>query len=181
MEIQKIFSSYDGYEEERLYSILMSEEELVLFSELQKEFSGTNKIAQEIVKGWEKSGKTGTGFEGALNRFKRARGVKKGVQKIERRTKEQMEGINKMFENNPELKERYGEKVKDAATNRVLLTSSLRQHLGKGGNGLNSWNNSVEWVRGIPKVNNVSKEAINKSIERSGLKNQLDVNKIVGK
>ena len=37
----KIFSSYDdyGYEDERLYSVLMSEEELSLFSELQKEFT----------------------------------------------------------------------------------------------------------------------------------------------
>ena len=37
MEIQKIFS--DEYDEERLYSVLMNEEELALFSELQKEFA----------------------------------------------------------------------------------------------------------------------------------------------
>ena len=41
MEIMKVFSSYDdyGYEEERLYSVLMSEEELSLFSEIQREFA----------------------------------------------------------------------------------------------------------------------------------------------
>ena len=41
MEIMKVFSSYDdyGYEDERLYSVLMSEEELTLFSEIQKEFA----------------------------------------------------------------------------------------------------------------------------------------------
>ena len=36
MEIQKVFS--DEYDEERYYSVLMNEEEVVLFSELQKEF-----------------------------------------------------------------------------------------------------------------------------------------------
>ena len=37
----KVFSSYDdyGYEDERLYSVLLDEEELNLFSELQKEYS----------------------------------------------------------------------------------------------------------------------------------------------
>ena len=41
MEIMKVFSSYDdyGYEEERLYSVLMDENELALFSEIQKEYS----------------------------------------------------------------------------------------------------------------------------------------------
>ena len=36
MEIMKIFSSYDdyGYEDERLYSVLMSEEEVALYSEM---------------------------------------------------------------------------------------------------------------------------------------------------
>ena len=36
MEIQKIFS--DEFDDERYYSVLMNEEELVLFSEIQKEF-----------------------------------------------------------------------------------------------------------------------------------------------
>lgn len=36
MEIMKIFSSYDdyGYEDERLYSVLMSEDEVALYSEM---------------------------------------------------------------------------------------------------------------------------------------------------
>lgn len=39
MEIMKIFSSYDdyGYEDERLYSVLMSEEEVALYSEMIEE------------------------------------------------------------------------------------------------------------------------------------------------
>ena len=39
MEIMKVFSSYDNYgnEEERLYSVLMTEEELALFSEKKEE------------------------------------------------------------------------------------------------------------------------------------------------
>ena len=39
MEIMKVFSSYDdyGYEDERLYSVLMTEEELALFSEKKEE------------------------------------------------------------------------------------------------------------------------------------------------
>lgn len=37
MEIQKIFTDTEGYE--RLYSVLLSEEELSLFSEIQKEFN----------------------------------------------------------------------------------------------------------------------------------------------
>ena len=42
MEIMKVFSSYDdyGYEDERLYSVLMSEEELNLF---QREYSIKSK------------------------------------------------------------------------------------------------------------------------------------------
>ena len=42
MEIMKVFSSYDdyGYEDERLYSVLMTEDELVsLFSEDEKKMS----------------------------------------------------------------------------------------------------------------------------------------------
>ena len=49
----KVFSSYDdyGYEDERLYSVLMDEEELSLFSEYQKEF---NSQAQKLIrKKWE--------------------------------------------------------------------------------------------------------------------------------
>ena len=39
MEIMKIFSSYDdyGYEDERLYSVLMSEDEVALYSEMIEE------------------------------------------------------------------------------------------------------------------------------------------------
>ena len=37
----KVFSSFDdyGYEDERLYSVLMNEDEICLFSEIQKEFN----------------------------------------------------------------------------------------------------------------------------------------------
>ena len=51
----KVFSSYDdyGYEEERLYSVLMSEEELSLFSEIQKEFN--SKARKALRTAWETS------------------------------------------------------------------------------------------------------------------------------
>ena len=41
MEIMKVFSSYDdyGYEDERLYSVLMTEDEVALYSEFQNEFA----------------------------------------------------------------------------------------------------------------------------------------------
>jgi hypothetical protein len=47
MEIQKIFSEVDT--NEKLYSVLMSEEELALFSEIQKEF-GFKEVLQKIAK-----------------------------------------------------------------------------------------------------------------------------------
>ena len=52
MEIQKIFSSYDdyGYEDERIYSVLMSEEEMMMFSEIQREFTGAVKAANKAAK-----------------------------------------------------------------------------------------------------------------------------------
>ena len=46
----KVFSSYD---EERIYSVLMSEEELMLFSEIQKEFGNTANKA--LKNAWVKS------------------------------------------------------------------------------------------------------------------------------
>ena len=45
MEIQKIFS--DMYDEERIYSVLMNEDEIALFSEIQKEF---NSKAQKALR-----------------------------------------------------------------------------------------------------------------------------------
>jgi hypothetical protein len=56
MEIQKIFSEIDT--DEKLYSVLMSEEELALFSEIQKEFASVRgmkkygkRLVDEIAKG----------------------------------------------------------------------------------------------------------------------------------
>ena len=42
----KIFSSYDdyGYEDERLFSVLMTEDEIDLFSEIQKEFASIKNL-----------------------------------------------------------------------------------------------------------------------------------------
>lgn len=45
MEIQKIFTDTEGYE--KLYSVILSEEELTLFSEIQKEF---NSKAQKALR-----------------------------------------------------------------------------------------------------------------------------------
>ena len=50
MEIQKIFSNIEDLEE-NLYSVLMSEEELSLFSELQKEFN--SKAQKALRKAWD--------------------------------------------------------------------------------------------------------------------------------
>ena len=51
MEIQKIFS--DQYDEERLYSVLMTEEELALFSEAMEEVEEPKKSStgKKIAKG----------------------------------------------------------------------------------------------------------------------------------
>lgn len=51
MEIQKIFSNVED-PEENLYSVLMSEEELSLFSELQKEFTSIKKM-KKVMKSSE--------------------------------------------------------------------------------------------------------------------------------
>ena len=58
MEIMKIFSSYDdyGYEDERLYSVLMNEDELALFSDMKEE---------EEKKGMSKGAKVALGVGGA--------------------------------------------------------------------------------------------------------------------
>ena len=50
MEIQKVFSNIED-PEENLYSVLMSEEELSLFSEFQKEFNSKSMKALRNV--WE--------------------------------------------------------------------------------------------------------------------------------
>lgn len=52
MIIQKIFSSIEE-ESEKLYSVLMSEEELSLFSEIQKEFGNIRKANRIAKKAWE--------------------------------------------------------------------------------------------------------------------------------
>ena len=46
----KVFSSYDdyGYEDERIYSTLMTEEELYLFSEIQKEFNSVRQLKKGL-------------------------------------------------------------------------------------------------------------------------------------
>ena len=52
MEIIKVFSDIEG--DERLYSVLMNEEELVLFSEIQREFTGSVKRANKASRrAWE--------------------------------------------------------------------------------------------------------------------------------
>lgn len=56
MEIQKIFSEINT--DEKLYSVLLSEDELALFSEIQKEFGDIKKANKALKKAWEmKAGK----------------------------------------------------------------------------------------------------------------------------
>ncbi len=63
MEIQKVFS--DMYNEERIYSVLMNEDELALFSEIQKEFNSkaakerNNKYFESLGTDDVRGGKTG--------------------------------------------------------------------------------------------------------------------------
>ena len=56
----KVFSSYDdyGYEDERLYSVLMNEEELALFSDMKEE-------EEKKKKGMSKGAKVALGVGGA--------------------------------------------------------------------------------------------------------------------
>ena len=49
MEIQKVFS--DMYDEERIYSVLMNEDEIALFSEIQKEFGFKSKALAVVAPG----------------------------------------------------------------------------------------------------------------------------------
>lgn len=57
MEIRNIYSSYDnyGYEDEKLYSVLMDEDEVSLFSELQKEFGLVKAANKAARKAYERS------------------------------------------------------------------------------------------------------------------------------
>ena len=48
MEIQRIYSEIDT--DEKLYSVLMNEEELALFSEIQKEFAVKPKLSRTYFK-----------------------------------------------------------------------------------------------------------------------------------
>ena len=50
MEIQKVFSNIED-PEENLYSVLMSEDEVALFSEIQKEFGFKSKALAVVVPG----------------------------------------------------------------------------------------------------------------------------------
>lgn len=50
MEIQKVFSNIED-PEETLYSVLMSEDEVALFSEIQKEFGFKSKALAVIAPG----------------------------------------------------------------------------------------------------------------------------------
>ena len=62
MEIMKVFSSYDdyGYEDERLYSVLMSEEELSLYSEMIETLYSEEEESQKSS-GLKKAGKLALG------------------------------------------------------------------------------------------------------------------------
>ena len=51
MEIQKIFSEIDT--DEKLYSVLMTEEELAFYSEIQKEFGKVKQANKALKKAWE--------------------------------------------------------------------------------------------------------------------------------
>ena len=47
MEIMKIFSDTEG--SERLFSVLMTEDEIDLFSEIQKEFASIKNLKKELI------------------------------------------------------------------------------------------------------------------------------------
>ena len=105
MEIMKVFSSYDdyGYEEDRIYSVLMDEEELMLFSEYTpgvtaydrtdriKQMKDSDVLAEKKRSNagtYVKSAKTGiigstlgagTGAVLGMTKFGKALGVKKAA------------------------------------------------------------------------------------------------------
>ena len=100
MEIQKIFS--DEYDKERLYSVLLDEEEMYLFSELQKEFAVDFGRARELAMGTSKA--IGKGFN------KVDKGLKKSIEKV--------------FEKNPSLKEKA--EIANEKVNRFLADTDKK-------------------------------------------------------
>ena len=83
MEIQKVFSDY--YDTERMYSVLMSEDELRFYSELQKEFGikealgkyiskarngVAKKLDQSIIRDLEKATNASISFQSTKNDLK---------------------------------------------------------------------------------------------------------------
>lgn len=66
MEIQKIYSEIDT--DEKIYSVLMSEDELALFSEIQKEKDDTKlKLSNRLnILGYKLSGKRGRDYDRAV-------------------------------------------------------------------------------------------------------------------
>ena len=82
MEIQRIFSNIED-PEETLYSVLMDEEELAIFSEVQREFTGVVKAANKAAKrAWlEKQG--AGGFLG-LGKKKGSAAIRNARKKMER-------------------------------------------------------------------------------------------------
>lgn len=62
MEIKNIYSSFDnyGYEDEKLYSVLMDEDEVALFSEIQKQFGAIKAANKAAKRAWlERTGAGG--------------------------------------------------------------------------------------------------------------------------
>lgn len=128
MEIMKVFSSYDdyGYEDERLYSVLLSEEELALFSEVKDDLAaagvgagvaaglgagsyGAGKAAGSLANKLRVNRRLALGDaqiagEKARNEWMVNRGLAKGNKSYEKAAKESEMKMDKFYKRQNRLK-----------------------------------------------------------------------------
>ena len=109
MEIQKIFS--DQYDEEKYYSVLMNEEELALFSEIQKEFASIRDAKKALRVA-----------ETAVANGGLTKGNVRTLSSVARKTNK---GANKLV-NNPELANKVLNKTVGGALSRAGVTGEAR-------------------------------------------------------
>lgn len=104
MEIQKIYS--DVNTDEKLYSVLMNEDELTLFSEIQKEFN--SKAAKERNYRWLHRTSRGRmnedRFRGEIELVREDSSIKRDLKKAQQ---EQIEKMTNSALNKKRIKERY--------------------------------------------------------------------------
>ena len=127
MEIMKVFSSYDdyGYEDERLYSVLMTEDEVALFSEMKEDLEaagvgagaavglgagayGAGKAAGSLAKKLKASRKVALGDaqiagEKARKEYMVNRGLAMGNKSYDKAVKESEKTLDKLYKRQNKL------------------------------------------------------------------------------